>query len=284
MKLWIWSDVHNELQEVAYPPREEAPDCDVIMIAGDLNAAPDLHISLEFLIRRYEKPIIYVPGNHEFYQNKWFIGDRDRSLESDRQTIKAIETLSLQWPQRFYCLDKDEVISDNVRFIGASLWVDFQMNLPEKSDLPQRMWHARQMLNDFHAIYMQNGEQFTPEDMLDLHCSDAAYLRQKLAEPFDGRTVVLTHHMPHPDCTPPIYAGQDANFLFACGTEAFNNILHSEQAPDLWVCGHTHHAFDGQIGQSRVVCNPYGYRWEQGRNGFRWDLVIKLKIGYRNQR
>lgn len=277
MKLWIWSDVHNELQEVAYPPREEAPDCDVIMIAGDLNAAPDLQVTLEFLIRRYEKPILYVPGNHEFYQNKWLIGDRDRSLESDRQTIKAIETLSLQWPQRFYCLDKDDVIIGSTRFIGASLWVDFQMNLPAKSDLPQRMCHARQMLNDFHAIYMQDGKRFTPENMLDLHRSDAAYLRQKLAEPFDGRTVVLTHHMPHPDCTPPAYAGHGANFLFACGTEAFNDILHSEQAPDLWICGHTHHAFDVQIGQSRIVCNPYGYRWEQGRNGFRWDWVIAIE-------
>lgn len=274
MKLWIWSDVHNELQDVAYPPREEAPDCDVIMIAGDLNAAPDIHITLEFLIKRYQKPIIYVPGNHEFYQSKWLIGDRDRSLESDRQTIKAIEILSAQWPQRFYCLDADEVIIGNTRFIGASLWVDFLMKLVAKSDLPQRMWVARQMLNDFHAIYMQDGKRFTPENMLNLHRSDAAYIRQKLAEPFDGPTVVLTHHMPHPDCTPPAYAGQEANFLFACGAEAFNDILHSEQAPDLWICGHTHHAFDVQIDRSRIVCNPYGYRWEQGRNGFRWDMVI----------
>ncbi|KAB2727401.1 metallophosphoesterase [Brucella anthropi] len=274
MKLWIWSDVHNELQDVAYPTREEAPDYDVIMIAGDLNAAPDIHLTLEFLIRRYKKPILYVPGNHEFYQNKWLIDDRDRSLESDRQTIKAIETLSLQWPQRFYCLDADEVIIGNTRFIGASLWVDFLMRLPAKSDLRQRMWMARQMLNDFHAICMQDGKRFTPENMLDLHRSDAAYIRKKLAEPFDGPTVVLTHHMPHPDCTPPAYAGQDANFLFACGAEAFNDILHSDQAPDLWICGHTHHTFDVQIGQSRIVCNPYGYKWEQDRNGFRWDWVI----------
>ena len=277
MKLWIWSDVHNELQEVVYPPREQASDCDLIMIAGDLNAAPDLHLTLEFLIRRYEKPIIYVPGNHEFYQNKWMMNDRDRSLESDRQTIKAIEALSLQWPQQFYCLDADEVIIDNTRFIGASLWVDFLMKLPAKSDLPQRMWMARQMLNDFHAISMQDGKRFTPEDMLELHRSDAAYIRKKLAKPFDGSTVVLTHHMPHPDCTPPAYAGQEANFLFACGAEAFNDILHSEQAPDLWICGHTHHAFDVQIGRSRIVCNPYGYRWEQGRNGFRWDWVITIE-------
>lgn len=169
------------------------------------------------------------------------------------------------------------MIIDNTRFIGASLWVDFQMKLAKKSDLRQRLVMARQILNDFHAIYMQDGKRFTPENMLNLHRSDAAYIRQKLSESFDGPTVVLTHHMPHPDCTPPVYTGQEANFLFASGSEAFNDILHSEQAPDLWICGHTHHAFDVQIGQSRIVCNPYGYKWEQGRNGFRWDRVITIE-------
>lgn len=275
MKLWIWSDVHHELQEVDYPSRENAPECDLIIIAGDLNAAPDLHITLEFLIRRFEKPIVYVPGNHEFYQNKWLINDRERSLESDRQTIKAIETLSLQWPQRFYCLDQDEVIIDNIRFIGVSLWVDFQMNISKKSGLAQRMQEARAILNDFRAIRMKNGKLFTPEDMLELHLSDAAYIRQRLAEPFNGSTVVLTHHMPHPDCTPPVYANSLGNYLFASGSDAFDDLLHSEGAPDLWFCGHTHHAFDVQIGRSRILCNPFGYRWEQRLNGFRWDLVIE---------
>ncbi|WP_235909068.1 MULTISPECIES: metallophosphoesterase [Brucella] len=277
MKLWIWSDVHHELQEVDYPSRENAPECDLIIIAGDLNAAPDLHITLEFLIRRFEKPIIYVPGNHEFYQNKWLMNDRERSLESDRQTIKAIEALSQDWPQRFYCLDQDEVINDNIRFVGASLWVDFQMKLSKKSDLAQRMQEARAILNDFRAIRMETGKLFTPQDMLDLHLSDAAYIRQKLAEPFDGRTVVLTHHMPHPDCTPPVYANSIGNYLFASGSNAFDDILHSERAPDLWICGHTHHAFDVFVGRSRIICNPFGYKWEQGLNGFRWDLVISTE-------
>lgn len=151
------------------------------------------------------------------------------------------------------------MIIDSTRFFGASLWVDFQTKLPAQSDLARRMWRARQMLNDFHEISMQDGNRFAPENMLDPHRSDAAYIRKKLAEPFDGRTVVLTHHMPHPDCTPPAYAGQDANYLFAGGAEAHGDILHSEQAPDLWICGQTHHAFDIQIGQIRVVCNPYDY-------------------------
>lgn len=110
--------------------------------------------------------------------------------------------------------------------------------------------------------------------MLDLHHSSATYIRKKLAERFDGRTVVLTHHMPHPACTPPIYAESTGNYLFACGKEAFDDILHSPMAADLWVCGHTHHAFDIQVGRSRIVCNPHGYQREYGRNGYRWNLVI----------
>src|SRR5690606_34510270 len=229
---------------------------------------------LEFLIGRYEKPVIFVPGNHEFYHDRWQVGDQHRSLERDRSTIKAIETTSLDWPQRFYCLDEDEVVIDGVRFIGATLWVDFQMNLAGQSALPQRMQEARGILNDFRAIYMRDGERLTPQTMLDLHHSGASYIRRKLSETFDGSTIVLTHHMPHPACTPPIYASATGNYLFACGQEAFEDILHSEFAPDLWICGHTHHAFDIRVGRSRIVCNPHGYRWEQGRNGFRWDLVI----------
>lgn len=117
MKLWVWSDVHQELQDVSYPSRELAPDCDTIMIAGDLNVATELFETAEFIIRRYQKNVIYVPGNHEFYQDKWLMSDRYRSMEGDRQMIKAIEAMSLKWPNRFYCLDEDEVIIDSIRFI-----------------------------------------------------------------------------------------------------------------------------------------------------------------------
>ena len=271
MKLWIWSDIHNEQQQVAYPTLEQAPECDAIVIAGDLNSAPNLPYMLEFLIDLYDKPIIYVPGNHEFYRS---VSEGHRSLESDRQAIKAIEVRSRDWPRRFYCLDEDELVIDGVRFIGAILWVDFKMNLLASSDLPQRMREAQGMLNDFRRIYMADGERFTPENMLDLHRSNATYIRQKLAEKFDGRTVVLTHHMPHPACTPPVYADARGNYLFACGKHAFHDTLHSPRAPDLWICGHTHHAFDIRVGRSRIVCNPHGYGYEQGRNGFRWNWVI----------
>ncbi|OYR08092.1 putative metallophosphoesterase [Brucella rhizosphaerae] len=64
-------------------------------------------------------------------------------METDRQIIKAVETLSLDWLNRFYCLDEDQIVIGYTRIIGATLWVDFEMNLATRSDLPQRTHEAR---------------------------------------------------------------------------------------------------------------------------------------------
>jgi hypothetical protein len=38
--------------------------------------------------------------------------------------------------------------------------------------------------------------QFTPEDAIRLHAASREWLSAMLAEPFDGKTVVVTHHAP----------------------------------------------------------------------------------------
>lgn len=283
MKLWIWSDVHSEHQDVPYPTLKQAQDCNVIIIAGDLTIAPDLADTVEFLIRRYQKLLVYVPGNHELYQDKWLLSDRYRLMEGDQQTIKTIEAMSLKWLNRFYCLDEDEVIIDRTRFIGATLWVDFKMGLNSQLDLPQRLHEAREILNDFRAIHMGNGKRFKPDEMLNLHNSNADYIRRKLSEPCEGSSVVITHHMPHPECTPPAYAGTKANYLFASSDDTFGHLLRSDIAPELWICGHTHHAFDISKGRTRIVCNPFGYKCEQGKNGFQWKLFIEAVTERENE-
>lgn len=63
---------------------------------------------------------------------------------------------------------------------------------------------------------------------------------------------------------------------FACSEHVFGDILDSDAAPSLWVCGHTHHPVDVTVGRTRIVCNPHGYMRvrDERENGFRWDLVI----------
>ncbi len=218
-------------------------------------------------------PVVYVAGNHEFYDS---LGRRS-AFETDQLILKLAEANSKVWSHRLHVLDEDSVVIDGVRFIGATLWVDFLLGLNEPQTLAGRMRQATNMLNDFEAIRMRSGLRFEPSDVLELHRSNAAYIKRELAKPFDGKTVVISHHLPHPACTPSVYAGKEANFLFASSSDAFGDIFESDGAPALWVCGHTHHAVDVQIGKTRILCNPLGYWWEQrSGNGFRGDLVVDL--------
>ena len=65
MKLWIWSDLHLELQTPIFP--EAAPHADMRVCAGDLCRADALCDAARWIIERYRLPMVFVPGNHEFY-------------------------------------------------------------------------------------------------------------------------------------------------------------------------------------------------------------------------
>jgi predicted phosphodiesterase len=271
MKLWIWSDLHLERQAVALPP--SAPGkVDAIVCAGDLSYACNLGRSACEIVNRYGVPLVFVPGNHEFYGTERY----PRSKPSGHVLMKKAMEASHCWPQPLHVLDDGVVELGGVRFIGGTLWTDFRMDLEDDAWLPRRMHCAVLQLADFSRIRLGDGELLSPEAMLGFHLLTRAFVERQLAIPFVGKTVVVTHHLPHPDCTPPCYRGWDANFLFACSAEAFEGILNSNAAPALWVCGHTHHAIDRRVGRTRIVCNPFGYFRiaAERNNGFRWNFVV----------
>ncbi|MCH6206375.1 metallophosphoesterase family protein [Brucella ciceri] len=269
MRFWIWSDLHDEIGGSVMLPERPA-NVDAILIAGDLGHANQIARIAKFYIDYYDLPIIYVAGNHEFY--------RQETMEKAVADIEFAAYLSVHegWKQRFHFLNRDVLVLGDTRIVGATLWVDMAMGAINQDDRIWRLQEARFALNDFRFIKIAKDKIFRPADMLQLYRKDAAYIREQLMQPFDGKTVVLTHHMPHPDCTPEVYRGDKHNYLFASSEQPFGELFESENAPDLWVCGHTHNAFDIVIGRTRVICNPHGYDNEYGRNGFRWDLVIDI--------
>jgi len=61
MKLHILSDLHTEFADFS-PPETGA---DVVILAGDIGVGVG---GVEWAARRFSKvPVVYVPGNHEFY-------------------------------------------------------------------------------------------------------------------------------------------------------------------------------------------------------------------------
>ena len=270
MKLWIWSDVHLEISNSKI--NFARPDADIIVIAGDLTYADRVSEVVKDIIYRYHLPIIYVAGNHEFYASH----QRSSPFETDQLLLKLAERDSESWSHRFHVLDEDTVVIDGIRFVGATLWTDFKLNLSNESQLSARMRNSENLLRDFTSIRMRSGERFSAADMIALNASNAAYLRHQMSENFNGKKVIVSHHLPHPACISERYQDSEANYLFSNSAEAFDDLLSSDKAPALWICGHSHEASDVLIGRTRVVCNPFGYDFEKGKNGFRSDLVIEI--------
>ena len=77
------------------------------------------------------------------------------------------------------------------------------------------------------------------------------------------------HHAPSPQSTHEMYA-HDTIMNGGYRSDLENFIQHQPNLV-LWTHGHTHHPFDYQVGQCRVVCNPRGYygHEEQSRT---WTL------------
>lgn len=247
MKLHILSDLHIEFADFEPP----ATNSDVIVLAGDIGVGPG---GLEWAAARLpDVPVIYVPGNHEYYNHDLRLSDE---LKADA-------------PDNIHVLNDEQAVVDDVRFIGCVMWTDFELfGQGEKFFSMQR---ARRAIEDFSSI--RNGDHlFTPEDSITLHESSKAWLQAELAKPFNGKTVVVTHHLPSSRSVARRYASDLLTPAFASNLE----VLIEAGQPVLWIHGHTHDACDYEIHDTRVICNPRGYPGEAYTAGFIAELVVEI--------
>ena len=238
MKLHLLSDLHNEfLRSKSVPPIAET-DAGVIVLAGDIDTGLR---GLEWAAdeaERLGKPVIYVSGNHEYYRY-------DISLTAAMRAFAAQHEL-------LHFLENDELVIDGVRFLGCTLWTDYRA----VGDPAEAMPVVMQRLNDHHLI--SNGERlFLPEDALALHQESRAWLAARLAQPFDGKTVVVTHHAPSLLCKHPRFPMDEF------GTAFLSDLPELLAQADLWCFGHTHANLDTQVGRCRLVSNQRGYENEE---------------------
>jgi predicted phosphodiesterase len=237
MKLHILSDLHNEISPFLIDPNSHSAD--VIVLAGDISKGDR---GIAWARGQWPtKQIIYVAGNHEFYG------------QIRKNVISSIRLAAKQYDVHF--LDDDEVIIDRVRFVGGTLWTDFKLF----GDHLQKdcMRKAINGLNDFRVIN-EGDKVFSPNDALALFEKSYGYLKQRLTcAPFNGKTVVVTHHLPSELSIADRFKDDPLSACFASNTDDL--LGHNE----LWIHGHTHDSFDYMVDGTRVVCNPRGYSFSK---------------------
>lgn len=185
-------------------------------------------------------PVIYIAGNHEYYDGK-DLGTRTR------------EMTELCAGTNVHFVEKEAVVLPdfpNVRFLCTTLWTDYLLFGPEKQALA--MYDCGQQLND-HGRIRSQGRSFTPKDAMDRCSASKNWLREQLDSPFDGKSVVVTHH----GCSWGSVADRWRDDLVSAGFSS--DLTPIVEQADLWIHGHTHDSHRYHVGKCEVVVNPRGY-------------------------
>lgn len=257
MRLHIISDLHTEFGGM--PRDHKAPDCDVVILAGDISTGV---VGVMWAARyKPDVPVIYVPGNHEYYGHRRY----HRHLEKMKEKAAFMRA---EGHGVVHVLNNEAVVIDGVRFLGATLWTDFDLfGTPHLS-----MMAAQREMNDYDNIEKVQQVRLRAEDTQSFHLESRFFLTETMREPFDGKTVVVTHHAPSEQSSHPRYRGSPLNPAYASRLES----VICNYAPALWVHGHMHDSSDYMVCDTRVVCNPRGYVGHELNPGFDPQLVLEV--------
>jgi predicted phosphodiesterase len=277
MRIQLLSDLHLERAPDWQP--KPLPDIDVLVLAGDIGSyqTGSWLQGDDFGLRRFSpraaqapcKRVLYLPGNHEFDSQEY---------DATYARLRALcAELGIEW------LDRETLVIDGVRFVGATLWADFDaLAASEKSltlQLRQRE-KAFRAANYYLRKYttLKNGAPVLAEGWREMSLSDQAWLRRALELPFEGITVAVTHFAPSLRSADPRYG-------LVPGTAGFCNSMDDFlPLADFWFHGHLHcrndyvvrGQRDGREWSCRVVANPLGYIGKGEQADFREDLVIEI--------
>jgi 3',5'-cyclic AMP phosphodiesterase CpdA len=248
VRLYVLSDLHLERQEFTPPPVA----ADVVVLAGDISVGTrGVDWARDWADGR---PVLYVVGNHELY------GHSLPALIDEMREAAAGSSIHI--------LENDELIVDGVRFLGCTLWSDFEFDGAERR--AAAMLLSERVVSDYGQI-RTDGRALAPEDTRRIHLSSRAWLQARLAEAHSGPTVVVTHHAPLIRTRP---SSPTLRALAGAFVSDVTALMGSDRVA-LWIFGHTHRVADLQLRGTRVVSNPRGYP-NQPVEGFDPACVIEL--------
>ncbi len=269
VKIQLLSDLHLEVHPHYRP--QPAPGADLLVLAGDIGSyqpgsrleGDDFGLERFSPLRGWPVPVLFVPGNHE-YDNL----DFDHAHERLRATC---ERLGLIW------LEREVLTLGTVRLIGTTLWSDFDALVTDQDRAsPAAVLKHREKAFRAANFYLQKtaatrrGQPWLAQGWREQALVCQQWLRQALAQPFDGITVVVTHFAPSLRSADPRYG-------ITPGTAGFCNALDTLlPRARLWMHGHLHCQQDYLAQGCRVVANTLGYATKGEQAGFCDQRVLEV--------
>ena len=245
MSILVLADLHLDrwLNEGRDPFAALDPDLlaslDALFLAGDVTNKPKVrwpkafvHIGKYIDLRR----VHVVPGNHDYY---------DFVLDDEPRLAK------LCFEHGPHLAQKAVYLNGDLRILSCTLWTDFQLH----GDPTTAMKVAQTTMNDYRYIRLKDAgyRRIRPLDTANIHSDHRMWLEEQLAEPFAGRTMVVTHHCPHPALVSS--AHQDSDPAYASD---LRSLIETAQ-PAAWLFGHTHYHAEATVNQTTLRNVSLGY-------------------------
>jgi Icc-related predicted phosphoesterase len=198
MKLRVLSDLHLEFfsdSDADWLASMDRSRPDVLVLAGDITAGsliPGVATRLRSLWG--DTPILWVPGNHEYYRSSYVSTTRYLQRAADR--VPGL-----------FVLDREALLLDGVRFVCATLWYPSTAGFDAWPDSRELLdggrWIHRRAVED--RRYLERTVQ--PGDVVVTHMlpSTMSIAPQHISSPFN-------HFFVH-DCEELIYAQRPALWI-----------------------------------------------------------------------
>jgi len=160
------------------------PDCkkdEILVLAGDIgNPTTNLYKLFIQTMSKFYEHIVIVSGNHEYYQNKY--NKYGSNLKKIGSSMESIDQMLYEIANNYdnvHYLQKNELIIDDVRFLGCTMWTNPNPSLTDE-------------MNDYFII-----PDMTAKLCKELHEDHKAWLKEKLKNNAQfKKNIVITHHCP----------------------------------------------------------------------------------------
>jgi predicted phosphodiesterase len=266
VKIQLLSDLHLEVHPQWQP--QPAPLADVLVLAGDVGsyqyggqmAGADFGLERFSPCNGWPVPVLYVPGNHEY-----------DALDFDATHVRlrsTCERLGITW------LERECVVLNGVRFVGTTLWSDF--DALAQLARPALQLKARDKAFRAANFYLRRtggsrfGQPLMAQEVRDLALECQDWLRNALCTPHEGPTVAVTHFAPSLRSADPRYGAVPGTAGFCNGLDDLLPLA------DLWMHGHLHCPSDYVHRGCRVVANPLGYHGKGEQAYFQAQMCVEV--------
>ena len=263
LKVQVFSDIHIEL----WNKLPELPiKSKYLFLAGDICKLrhPLFYKFFDYCSERWEK-VFYVPGNHEFYDNRKNYNELD---------FEYNHNLSQRYKNIYYLNNNSAPLDESINVYGSIFWTN---------PMFESTYQAKTLINDYNSISYFNKSARQLEDwnlnyVREISNQSYALLHKHLNET-NKKTIVVTHFPPfRTGSSNPKYDNDNPiiKSYFSWPDEMLKNIKLNNVP--LWISGHTHWSYDYEKFGKRFISNQLGYRSEVGKTGINEEGLFEVEI------